>query len=108
MQMVETALGRLVPVNEADTYLEDAILRLLFEYRVSPGNPGNAPLTLSEISRSVVADRVLVLAALDALRGLVPPLVEQRDDLRGEKTFGITPSGVRFVRNLPQASSGFP
>jgi hypothetical protein len=44
MEMYETALGRLVPTNEAQTVLEDAILRLLYDYRLSPQNPSNVPM----------------------------------------------------------------
>ncbi len=67
MQMFETALGRLVPAHEAQTVLEDAVLRLLFDYRMNPQNPNNVPMKLSEIVRAVSADEPLVAAALDAI-----------------------------------------
>jgi hypothetical protein len=48
MDMFETALGRLVSMNEVQTVLEDAILKLLFDYRLNPQNPRNVPMKLSE------------------------------------------------------------
>ena len=102
MEMFETALGRLVPTHEAQTVLEDAILRLLFDYRLNPQNPNNFPMKLSDIVRAVSADEALVVAALDALKETPPPLVEERDRYQQERTFNITGSGVRFVRNMPQ------
>ncbi len=102
MQMFETALGRLVPAHEAQTVLEDAVLRLLFDYRMNPQNPNNVPMKLSEIVRAVSADEPLVAAALDAMKGISPPLVEEMAAWQAERAFRITGSGVRFVRNMPQ------
>lgn len=102
MEMVTTSLGRLVPATEAGTLLEDAILRLLFDYRLSADNPNNAPMKLGSIVRAVSADPALVIAALDALKEEQPPLVEERAEFQGDKTFSITGTGVRFIRNLPQ------
>ncbi len=103
MELFETALGRLVPAHEAHTVLEDAVLRLLFDYRMSPQNPSNVPMKLSDISHAVSSERAYVIAALDALKENVPPLVEERESFQQERTFNITGSGVRFVRNMPQA-----
>jgi hypothetical protein len=75
MDMYETALGRMVPTWEAQTLLEDAILRLLFDYRLNPQNPGNVPMKLSSIVRAVSSEEALVTAALDALMEQQPPLV---------------------------------
>jgi hypothetical protein len=103
MEMFETALGRLVPANEVQTVLEDAILRLLFDYRLNPQNPNNVPMKLSDIARGVLSDENLVVAALDALKDDVPPLVvEEREKLQGERAFSISGGGVRLVRNMPQ------
>lgn len=98
--MYETALGRLVPINELQTVLEDAILRLLFDYRAHPQNPENVPMKLSDIVRGVSSEQALALGALDALHG--DKLVEEADRFQGERTFRITGQGVRFVRNMPQ------
>ncbi len=102
MQMFETALGRLVPAHEAQTVLEDAVLRLLFDYRMNPQNPNNVPMKLSEIVRAVSADEPLVVAALDAMKEISPPLVEEMPLWQAERAFRITGRGVREVRNMPQ------
>ena len=102
MEMYETALGRLVPVHEIQTVLEDAILRLLFEYRLNPQNPNNVPMKLSHIVHAVSSEQSRVVAALDALKEQQPALVEEREAFQQERTFRITGSGVRFVRNMPQ------
>jgi hypothetical protein len=102
MNVIETALGRIVPANEAQTVLEDAVLSLLHGYRMSPQNPKNAPMKLSEIARGVSSDPVLVEAALEALMERTPPLVKEREAFQQERTFSITGSGVGFVRNMPQ------
>ena len=99
--MYETALGRMVPTSEPQTVLEDSVLALLYRYRLHPQNPNNVPMKLSDIVHSVSEDQVLVLAALDALREQSPPLVEEGPPFPGEKTFRITGTGVRFVRNMP-------
>lgn len=108
MEMFETALGRLVPANERQTVLEDAILRLLFDYRMHPQNPNNVPMKLSDIVHAVSSEERLVLAALDALKEDAPPLVEERDIFQQGRTFRITGSGVRFVRNMPQGIASAP
>jgi len=106
MEMFETALGRLVPTNEVQTVLEDAILKLLFDYRLNPQNPKNVPMKLSNIVRAVSSEGSLVVAALDAMKEQQPPLVEERESYQQDRTFSITGSGVRFVRNLPQGLLG--
>jgi hypothetical protein len=100
--MYTTALGRLVPTSELQTVLEDSIVKLLFDYRMSPQNPSNVPMKLSDIARAVSADTALVVAALDGLRENSPPLVEEREVFQGERTYSLTGTGVRFVRNMPQ------
>jgi hypothetical protein len=100
--MFETALGRLVPAHEAQTVLEDAVLGLLFDYRMNSQNPNNVPMKLSDIVRAVSADEALVVAALDAMKEASPPLVEETPPFQAERAFRITGSGVRFVRNMPQ------
>jgi hypothetical protein len=102
MQMFETALGRLVPTNELQTVLEDAILRLLYDFRLNPQNPNNVPMKLSDIAHAVAHPDALVLAALDALREAEPPLIEEAPVFQRARTFRITGAGVRFVRNMPQ------
>lgn len=105
---IETALGRLVPDHEVQTILEDQILLLLFDYRLNPQNRNNLPMKLSNIARAVSTDQTLVVAALDALREMVPPLVEEREMYQQEKTYRITGTGVRFVRNMPQGLARVP
>jgi predicted transcriptional regulator len=105
MDMIETALGRLIPTNEIQTALEDAILRLLFDYRLNPQNPKNVPMKLSDIAYAVNSEQGLVIAALDALKEDQPPLVEERESFQQQPTFSITGRGVRFVRNMPQGLS---
>ena len=107
MEMFETALGRLVPLNERQTVLEDAILSVLFDFRFNPQNPHNRPMKLGSIAQAVNADERLVLAALDGLREQTPPLIEEGEALQQQRTFRITGTGVRFVRNLPQGLASF-
>jgi hypothetical protein len=86
--------------HEAQTVLEDAILGLLFAYRMHPQNKQNVPMKLSDIARAVVEDTTYVVAALDALKERAPsPLVEEREAFQGERTYSITGTGVGFVRN---------
>ena len=59
-------------------------------------------MKLSEIARPVASDASLVLAALDALKEVSPPLIEEGLEVQQERTFRITGMGVRFVRNMPQ------
>lgn len=106
MEMYETALGRLVPLNEVQTVLEDAILRLLFDYRMHPQNPDNAPMTLARVVHAVSSEPPLVIAALDALKEQNPPLVEERGTSQ-QRTFSITGTGVRFVRNMQQGLASY-
>lgn len=105
MQMVETRLGRLVPAHEQQTVLEDAILRLLFDYRMSSQNPNNVPMKLSDIVWAMSIDTPAVKAALDALMERQPPLVEFRGRFQQEDTFSITGTGVGFARNMPRGSA---
>lgn len=105
--MLETALGRLVGPHEVQTVLEDAILKLLYDYRMNPQNPSNVPMKLSDIVRGVqVNEQALVIAALDALKEQQPSFVEERERFQQERTFRITGTGVRFVRNVPQGIFG--
>jgi hypothetical protein len=102
MDLVQTALGRYVPDDEAQTLLEDDILALLYGFRMNPQNPKNVPMKLSDIVRAVMTDEALVIAALDALKEAIPPRVEELSPFQGERTFRISGSGVGFVRNMPQ------
>jgi hypothetical protein len=102
MQMFETALGRLVHDYEHQTVLEDAILSVLFTYRMHPQNPNNVPMKLGTLVQAVNAEPAYVVAALDGLKELKPPLVEESDKFQTERTFRITGAGVRFVRSVPQ------
>ncbi len=103
--MIETAIGRYVQPNEVQTILEDSVLRVLFDYRINPQNPNNVPMKVSEIVRAVSSDFPLVVAALEALsQEQEPRLVEECKEFQAERTFRITGSGVRFVRNIPVIS----
>ncbi len=103
--MYETALGRLVPLNETQTVLEDAVLRLLYDYRMNPQNPQNVPMRLSSIVRAVGGEEAVVVGALDALKEQQPPLIEETERWQQERAFRLTGMGVRFVRNMPQGLS---
>jgi hypothetical protein len=106
MDIQQTALGRFVPAHMTQTILEDAVLSLLFDYRMNPQNPGNAPLKLSRIVHAVAENEGLVLAALEALKQ--ERKVEERESFQQERTFGITGLGVRFVRDMPQGIDSIP
>ncbi|NJM10390.1 MAG: hypothetical protein HC883_05935 [Bdellovibrionaceae bacterium] len=102
MQEVKTALGRWIPSHEVQTVLEDNILRVLFDYRMNPQNPNNVPMKISEIARAVSTEEKLVVAALEALK--MDQNVEEKEEFQQERTFGISGYGIRFVRNIPDAS----
>ena len=106
MDVHETALGRLVPAHQAQTILEDEILSVLFDYRMSAQNPRNAPMKLSSIVRATKSDEKLALAALEALT--MEHKVEEREQFQAERTFSITGLGVRFVRDMPQGMDSVP
>lgn len=65
-------------------------------------------MKLGDIVRALSSTPALVLAAVDALRENVPPLVEEGSPYQEakiflpERTFRISGTGVRFVRNMPQ------
>jgi hypothetical protein len=65
-------------------------------------------MKLSDIVRATSADEPLVIAALDALKEQNPPLVKEGERFQQQRTFGITGSGVRFVRNMPQGIPSVP
>jgi hypothetical protein len=106
MDIIETALGRLVPAHKDQTILEDAILSLLYDYYVNPQNPNNVPMKLSNIAGAVAASPALVLAALDALA--TERQVVEGPQFQQERTFAISGLGVRFVRDMPQGIESLP
>jgi hypothetical protein len=106
MDVHETALGRIVPAYQTQTILEDQILSVLFDYRMSKQNPANAPMKLSNIARSAATDEKLVIAALEAL--VQEKKVEERESFQGERAFSMTGLGVRFVRDMPQGIDSVP
>jgi hypothetical protein len=97
MQQTKTALGRWVSSNEFQTVLEDGILRVLFDYRMSPQNPKNVPMKISEIVRAVSSDQKLVEAALDALVENQPPLVEEREKFQRRADATKAPALLRVL-----------
>jgi len=93
--------GRAASAAEGGS-VQDSVLRVLFDYRMSPQNPKNVPMKLSDIVRAVSSNDRLVVAALDSLKELQPPYIEEGKEFQQERTFSITGSGVRFVRNMSQ------
>jgi hypothetical protein len=100
MTYVTTALGRMVPEHEQGTAFQDLVLKILFDYRMSPFNSANTPMPLSSLAKTARADPGQVRTVAVSLAALAPPLVE-RLTLQGE-AFRITGSGVVFVQNVPQ------
>ena len=102
MEVVTIVLGRFIPAHQAQAVRDDAVLDLLFRYRINPQNQDNAPMKVPEIARPVASDPSLVLAALDALKEVSPPLIEEGLEVQHERTFRITGMGVRFVPDIHQ------
>ena len=100
-----TALGRMVPENEFGTDLQDLILKLLFDYRMSPFNSSNAPMPLSSLAGAARVDPKRVEVIAESLRELSPPLVERVEFQGG--AYRITGQGVLFVQNASQGLQGF-
>ncbi len=93
-----TALGRMVPESDAGTALQDLILKLLYDYRMSPFNAGNVPLKLSAIVEAARVETKLIHAIADSLTEGSTPLVEKQQ-FQGEDAYRITGNGVVFVQN---------
>jgi len=100
-----TALGRMVPENEFGTDLQDLVLKLLFDYRMSPFNSSNAPMPLSSLAGAARVDPKRVEVIAQSLRELSPPLVERVEFQGG--AYRITGQGVLFVQNASQGLQGF-
>ena len=73
--------------HEASAVLEDSILRLLFNLRRNPQNPNNVHMRLGMIADAVSTDTRFVVAALEALMSLSPPMVEEGSSVQHDRTF---------------------
>ena len=51
MEVVTTVLGRFIPAHQAQAVRDDAVLDLLFRYRINPQNQDNAPMKVPEIGK---------------------------------------------------------
>jgi hypothetical protein len=107
MLYVTTPLGRMVPQHETGTVFQDLVLKILFDYRMSPFNSANVPLTLSALAKTARADAKEVRAIVESLTRLQPPLVEQ-SRFQGEDAYSITGNGVVFVQNIPPGMASVP
>ena len=94
----------MVPENEVGTDFQDLILKLLFDYRMSPFNSSNAPMPLSSLAGAARVDPKKVEAIADSLKELSPPLVE-KVNFQGS-AYRITGQGVLFVQNAGQGFQG--
>ena len=95
----------MVPENEVGTDLQDLILKVLFDYRMSPFNSSNTPMPLSSLAGAARVDPKRVEVIADSLRDLSPPLVE-KVAFQGV-AYRITGQGVLFVQNASQGLQGF-
>jgi len=98
-----TALGRMVPASELGTVLEDLVLKVLHDFRMSPFNRSNAPLDETGLAdaANLSPQQATALAESLARKGLV----EQAGTR--PPAFRISGSGVVFVMNLPQGIPSF-
>jgi len=105
MYFLTTALGRTVPEGQIGTVLEDLILKVLFDYRMSPFNASNTPMALSALAKAAMIDEKLALAFAEALsqKGLVE---KHPQKLMGKDAFRISGTGVVEVHNVPQGVAG--
>lgn len=97
MLMTETALGRLVSQTEMNTVVEDAIARLLFEFKQNPQNREDGFLPVQLIANAIGEELHWVEPALDRMKAR--KLVEQSPI---ERAFRMTPGGVAFVYGMPR------
>ena len=97
-----TALGRTVPAHEGGAAFQDLVLKLLFDYWMSPFNSGKAPMPLPSLAKAARADAKEVQAVADSLAEISPPLVEKVDFQGG--AYRITSSGVVFAQNAASAN----
>lgn len=95
--MFTTVLGCMVPDNDTQMIMEDAILDLLYKYRINPQNPNNMSMKLSEIVHAVSSDNTSVIVILDGLLKDSFQLVEECEQSQGERTFRLTKNGIRFI-----------
>jgi hypothetical protein len=91
----------MVPEHEAGTVLQDLVLKILFDYRMSPFNSGRVPMTLSSVAKAARVGAKTIGAVADSLAELSPPLVEILE-FQGEPAYRLSGSGVVFVQNVPQ------
>ena len=105
MIFVTTALGRMVPQDQVGTVLEDLVLKVLFDYRMSPFNASNSPMPLSALAKSTGIDPKLAAAYAESLSasGLVEKYPQK---FMGSDAFRITGKGVVEVQNVPQGLAG--
>ena len=97
---ITTALGRDVPAYEAGTVLQDLVLKVLFDFRMSPFNGNNVPLGRMALSMATRISPQEVDAVAEALHQ--EGKVERIVPAKGEPSYKITGPGVVFVRNMPQ------
>lgn len=95
MLMTETALGRLVSQTEINTVVEDAIARLLFEFKQNPQNREDGFMPVQLIANAIGEELRWVEPALERMKARV--LVEQSPLVRA---FRMTPEGVAFVYGM--------
>lgn len=96
MLMTETALGRLVSPTEQDAVVEDAVLRVLFEFKLNPQNSVDGYLPEKLIADVIGQDRAWVARALELLKGR--GLVEQTFAVR---SFRLSANGLTYVYGMP-------
>lgn len=87
--MTETALERLVSQTEINTVVEDAIARLLFEFKQNPQNREDGFMPVQLIANAIGEELRWVEPALERMKARV--LVEQSPLVRA---FRMTPEGV--------------
>lgn len=98
MLMTETALGRLVFQTDMNTVVEDAIARLLFEFKQNPQNREDGFLPVQLIANAIGEELRWVEPALERMKARV--LVEEQGP--SLRTFRMTSEGVAFVYGMPR------
>ena len=87
--------------NKLEADIERDVLEVLFDYRMRPDNKENRALRLSDIAlftQVVEEELIRILEGLDKL-------VEECEQRDGERTFRISGTGVREVRNEPSGAA---
>lgn len=102
-RFVTTAIGREVPQQDWETLMRDLVLKVLHDFRLSPFNPDNVPMTVTELASASGLSQQEAQVAAEALERdhFLEPVLQAPLSVG----YRITSQGLVFVRNAPQATA---